>query len=52
MIQEIIVYIILAVTAVYVLSHAIKKLLLKPKDKCSGCNSCSLKKEFVQGDFI
>jgi len=51
MTQEIIVYIILAVTAVYVIGQMVKKLIMKPKDKCSGCNSCSLKKEFVRGDF-
>lgn len=52
MTQDIIVYIILAVTTIYVLSQAIKKLLMKPKDSCSGCNGCSLKKEFAQNTNI
>lgn len=43
MIQEIIVYIILAVTIIYT-QYAIRKKFLKKTSPCDGCSGCDLKK--------
>jgi large-conductance mechanosensitive channel len=44
MVQEIIVFIILAATIVYTAVTVVKKLTIRHSNKCDGCSGCHLKK--------
>jgi len=46
MIQNIIVYIIITITLVYVLFSIVKNLHTKKTGHCGGCDGCSVKNEF------
>jgi len=46
MIQNIIVYIIIAATLAYVIFSIVNNLLVKKEGHCGGCDGCSVKNEF------
>ena len=46
MIQNIIVYIIIAATLAYVIFNIVNNLRVKKEGHCGGCDGCSVKNEF------
>jgi len=46
MIQNIIVYIIIAATLAYVIFSIVNNLRVKKEGHCGGCDGCSVKNEF------
>ncbi|NEW83782.1 MAG: FeoB-associated Cys-rich membrane protein [Mariniphaga sp.] len=46
MIQNVIVYIIIAATLAYVIFSIVKNLKTKKAGHCGGCDGCSVKNEF------
>jgi len=46
MIQNIIVYIIIAATLAYVIFSIVNNLRIKKEGHCGGCDGCSVKNEF------
>ena len=48
MIQEILVYIILAVVVIYSIYKLLKSLRSKPTSACEGCTGCGIKQEMMQ----
>jgi predicted PurR-regulated permease PerM len=50
MIQEIVVYIILAITIAYLSYVVFKKLKVRGADPCNNCSGCSLKEQISKPD--